>query len=96
MVISYDNLIRRLWLDGAMLVHLHYDDTAATGDTSTRVPISTHADDADGLPPVPHPYWVDRLGFQQPDPVTDFRWSSLALMAHVVESCPAVRYVRPR
>jgi hypothetical protein len=35
MVISYDNLIRRLWLDGAMLVHLHYDDTAATGDTST-------------------------------------------------------------
>jgi hypothetical protein len=40
MVISYDNLIRRLWLDGAMPVHLHYDDTAATGDTSTRVPIS--------------------------------------------------------
>lgn len=26
-----------------------------------------------GLPPVPHSYWVDRLGFQQDDPVTDFR-----------------------
>jgi hypothetical protein len=99
MVISYDNLIRRLWLDGAMLVHLHYDDTAA-GDTSTSSADLDTMLDADGLPPVPHPYWVDRLGFQQPDPVTDFRSGgvlSLALMAHVVESCPAVftRYVRP-
>jgi hypothetical protein len=99
MVISYDNLIRRLWLDGAMLVHLHYDDTAA-GDTSTSSADLDTMLDVEGLPPVPHPYWVDRLGFQQPDPVTDFRSGgvlSLALMAHVVESCPAVftRYVRP-
>ena len=26
-----------------------------------------------GLPPVPHLFWVERLGFQQDDPVTDFR-----------------------
>lgn len=100
MVISYDNLIRRLWLDGAMLVHLHYDDTAATGDNNTSSADLDTMLDEDGLPPVPHPYWVDRLGFQQPDPVTDFRSGgvlSLALMAHVVESCPAVftRFVRP-
>eukprot|EP00580_Thalassiosira_gravida_P005012 CAMPEP_0201654100 /NCGR_PEP_ID=MMETSP0493-20130528/45325_1 /ASSEMBLY_ACC=CAM_ASM_000838 /TAXON_ID=420259 /ORGANISM="Thalassiosira gravida, Strain GMp14c1" /LENGTH=451 /DNA_ID=CAMNT_0048130649 /DNA_START=668 /DNA_END=2023 /DNA_ORIENTATION=- len=46
-----------------------------------------------GLPPVPHQYWVDRLGFQQDDPVTDFRSGgvlSLAMLVHIVESCPAV------
>lgn len=46
-----------------------------------------------GLPPIPHQYWVDRLGFQQDDPVTDFRSGgvlSLAMLVHIVESCPAV------
>ncbi|KAL7570838.1 hypothetical protein ACA910_018906 [Epithemia clementina (nom. ined.)] len=41
--------------------------------------------------PVPHRHWVDRLGFQQEDPVTDFRSGgilSLAMMVHLVESCP--------
>jgi hypothetical protein len=89
MIISYDNLIRRLWLDGAILVH----------DKDTTTELDTLLDE-DGLPPVPHPYWVNRLGFQQPDPVTDFRSGgvlSLALMVHVVESCPLVfqRFVRP-
>jgi hypothetical protein len=89
MVISYDNLIRRLWLDGAVLVH--------EPDTGTE--LETYLN-AEGLPPVPHPFWVDRLGFQQPDPVTDFRSGgvlSLALMVHVVESCPDTfrRFVRP-
>jgi hypothetical protein len=78
-----------------MLVHLHYDDTA--GDTSTSSAVTDTMLDADGLPPVPHPYWVDRWDFNSP--VTDFRSGGvlLALMAHVVESCPAVftRYVRP-
>jgi len=44
-------------------------------------------------PPIPHEYWVSRLGFQQPDPVTDFRSGgilSLAMMVWVVESCPDV------
>ena len=43
-----------------------------------------------GLPPIPHDYWVDRLGFQQTDPVTDFRSGgvlSLAMLVHIVESC---------
>ena len=48
--------------------------------------------------PVPHSYWVTRLGFQQDDPVTDFRSGgilSLALLVHLVESCPVtvVRFV---
>jgi hypothetical protein len=50
--------------------------------------------------PVPHAHWVDRLGFQQADPVTDFRSGgvlSLAMMVHLVDSCPAThaRFVRP-
>ena len=46
-----------------------------------------------GLPPIPHPWWVSRLGFQQEDPVTDFRSGgvlSLAMLLHIVESCPDV------
>jgi hypothetical protein len=36
---------------------------------------------------------VDRLGFQQTDPVTDFRSGgvlSLAMLVHIVEACPNV------
>jgi ELMO/CED-12 family len=78
MVISYDNLIVRLWLNGAILP---YTDLLDNGETMI---------DEKGLPPVPHPYWVDRLGFQQPDPVTDFRSGgvlSLGMMVHMVENC---------
>ena len=49
--------------------------------------------DSNGLPPIPHAYWVDRLGFQQTDPVTDFRSGgvlSLAMLVHIVEACPNV------
>lgn len=85
------------------------DDKSTTNTTTTPdIPTSTstiasdkpiadnHVDtliDAKGLPPVPHPYWVDRLGFQQTDPVTDFRSGgvlSLAMLLHIVESCPNV------
>ena len=78
MVISYDNLIVRLWMNGAVMPFADL-----TGDVETLI-------DDKGLPPIPHPYWVDRLGFQQPDPVTDFRSGgvlSLAMMVHMVESC---------
>ena len=84
MVISYDDLLKRLWVGGACtpfheLDHLLTDEEKA---------------------PVPHAYWVDRLGFQQTDPVTDFRSGgvlSLAMMVHVVEACPQThaRFVRP-
>mmetsp|Transcript_14866 Transcript_14866/g.21955 ORF Transcript_14866/g.21955 Transcript_14866/m.21955 type:complete len:326 (+) Transcript_14866:1-978(+) len=52
-----------------------------------------------GLPPIPHPFWVSRAGFQQNDPVTDFRSGgvlSLAMLLHIVESAPHVhvRFVR--
>lgn len=83
MVISYDNLIVRLWMNGAIMPFSNL-----MGDVETLM-------DEKGLPPVPHKYWVDRLGFQQPDPVTDFRSGgvlSLAMMVHMVESCmPTVR-----
>ena len=75
MIISYENLIQRLWLAGGIYA---YHDT------------ETYLDD-DGKPPIPHEYWVKRLGFQQEDPVTDFRSGgvlSLACLVHVVEGCP--------
>jgi ELMO/CED-12 family len=75
MVITYDNLIVRLWMHGAILP---FADLMGT-------PVDAMIGE-DGLPPIPHPYWVDRLGFQQPDPVTDFRSGgvlSLALMVHM-------------
>jgi hypothetical protein len=81
MVISYDNLIVRLWLNGAILP---YTDLLDSQETMI---------DEKGLPPVPHDYWVDRLGFQQPDPVTDFRSGgvlSLGMMVHMVESHPDI------
>jgi len=92
MVISYDNLITRLWLHGAVLPYtgsgflLSIDDIASSS-------IDTMLDKDSGLPPVPHEHWVNRLGFQQEDPVTDFRSGgvlSLAMLVHIVEACPHV------
>lgn len=126
MVISYDNLITRLWLCGAIEPFRYHpsaktahsskrdetpvtpvtveplidllsgtDDTGTkTADSSTtpNVELETFINE-DGLPPVPHEYWVERLGFQQPDPVTDFRSGgvlSLAMMVYMVESKPVI------
>ena len=142
MVISYDNLITRLWLNGA-IEPFRYHPTAKTAHSSNRTdnnppaapttqlePLidllggtdTTNTDtttdggtaatspesgvssgstkdeletfiNEEGLPPVPHEYWVERLGFQQPDPVTDFRSGgvlSLAMMVYMVESKPVI------
>lgn len=105
MVISYDNLITRLWLSGAIMPFERGGyaavDTCALvegrdrddGDQkATTSSIDTLINEK-GLPPIPHDYWVDRMGFQQTDPVTDFRSGgvlSLAMLVHIVESCPAV------
>lgn len=77
MIISYDNLITRLWLSGAILPYErggYASALPASIDGGDDLPgrIDTMIDEK-GLPPVPHQYWVDRLGFQQDDPVTDFR-----------------------
>ena len=124
MVISYDNLIVRLWLNGAIMPYTdggyaeqHSNATVPKDDCDANADANDDAnDDADanadakkvvvnreghmdtlidskGLPPIPHPYWVDRLGFQQTDPVTDFRSGgvlSLAMLVHIVEICPNV------
>jgi hypothetical protein len=79
MIISYDNLMSRLWYHGAI---------KPFEATTTDIPSF-----AGGPPPIPHEHWVNRLGFQQPDPVTDFRSGgvlSLAMMVYMVESCPEV------
>lgn len=98
MVISYDNLITRLWMAGAVLPFAP-GGIAQSGDGAEGAPPNDHPDkvesllDDKGLPPVPHPYWVERLGFQQEDPVTDFRSGgvlSLAMLLHVAEDCPRV------
>jgi len=102
MIISYDNLITRLWLSGAIMpfekggyATLNNADSSSPGasvDSSTTGSIDTLINEK-GLPPIPHIYWVDRLGFQQDDPVTDFRSGgvlSLAMLVHIVESCPLV------
>jgi hypothetical protein len=127
MVISYDNLIVRLWVHGAILPYVKggyaadhskitlpkdsYDDPILStshpedGNNDNSTDCSKHDDsivrddhidtliNEQGLPPIPHPFWVDRLGFQQTDPVTDFRSGgvlSLAMLVHMVESCPDV------
>ena len=112
MVISYDNLIVRLWLAGAIMPFVdggyaeeHSNVSVLKDDCSSDIIIHDETDDSDdkshidtlidskGLPPIPHPYWVDRLGFQQTDPVTDFRSGgvlSLAMLCHIVEACPHV------
>lgn len=85
MVISYDNLIVRLWMNGAIMPFAG-DDLISGGDIDTMI-------DDKGLPPVPHNFWVERLGFQQTDPVTDFRSGgvlSLGLLVHMVESHPLI------
>jgi hypothetical protein len=77
MVISYDNLIVRLWLHGAIMPYSERDTLI----------------DEHGLPPVPHEFWVKRLGFQQSDPVTDFRSGGvlgLGMLVYMVESCPDI------
>ena len=114
MVISYDNLITRLWISGAILPfdrrwneeeneeeeNEEVDDNALIAKLNTspekerphRRGIDTLVNDK-GLPPIPHKWWIDRLGFQQDDPVTDFRSGgvlSLAMLVHIVESCPSV------
>ena len=84
MIISYDNLITRLWLSGAIMPFekggyasveaLMNPD--ADGDGKPIIGAEGSIDtliNERGLPPVPHEYWVGRLGFQQDDPVTDFR-----------------------
>ena len=136
MVISYDNLIVRLWVHGAILPYVKggyaaehskltlpkdfYDDSLLQSQAHPQSVNGRSNDDDDGkidstnisneeesvndehidtlineqgLPPIPHTYWVDRLGFQQTDPVTDFRSGgvlSLAMLVHLVESCPDV------
>ena len=81
MVISYDNLITRLWLSGAIMPFekggyasssVGSSDGMGANSTTSSGAIDTLINEK-GLPPVPHSYWVDRLGFQQDDPVTDFR-----------------------
>lgn len=109
MVISYDNLITRLWLNGAIdpfnretavkgddIVDLldmsEGQPPAASSDNASTVSVETYITE-EGLPPIPHQLWVDRLGFQQPDPVTDFRSGgvlSLAMMVYMVESQPEI------
>ncbi len=110
MVISYDNLITRLWLNGAIdpfnrdtairnedavdLIDIGTVQPAEStvNDNATTTSVETYITE-EGLPPVPHPLWVERLGFQQPDPVTDFRSGgvlSLAMMVYMVESQPEI------
>ena len=86
MVISYSNLINRLWYHAAILPYIDsysYQNTSFDKDKTTDNLDSIQAE-------VPHHYWVDRIGFQQDDPVTDFRSGgvlSLALCVYIVESC---------
>lgn len=75
MVISYDNLITRLWLSGAIMPYEKggYADSITTKDPNVTTDDSLDNEkraidtliDERGLPPVPHQFWVDRLGFQQ-------------------------------
>ena len=109
MIISYDNLITRLWLSGAIMP-FERGGYGCCNDDNVVLPITNSPGSSSslpggavgsidtlvnerGLPPIPHNYWVDRLGFQQDDPVTDFRSGgvlSLAMLVHIVESCPSV------
>jgi hypothetical protein len=92
MVISYDNLITRLWLNGAIEPYKEQSPPGLLDGSNSPKNIETFITE-EGLPPIPHTYWVERMGFQQPDPVTDFRSGgilSLAMMVYMVESCPKV------
>jgi len=124
MVISYDNLIVRLWLSGAIMPYVDggyasahssltlpkdeepndpsitkYSDLLTNSPLELKIDLKTtqsHINtliDERGLPPIPHSYWVDRLGFQQTDPITDFRSGgvlALAMLVYLVEACPEV------
>lgn len=106
MVISYDNLITRLWLNGAIEPYQYQSQPPSLVEGDLLGAVSSENDGTEkmtldvetfitenGLPPVPHQYWVDRLGFQQADPVTDFRSGgvlSLAMMVYMVESKPVI------
>lgn len=93
MIISYDNLITRLWLSGAIMPFekggyaslTSADNGKRTGSIDTLV-------NERGLPPVPHQYWVDRLGFQQDDPVTDFRSGGVSFSFRRFRLCCANSY----
>ena len=112
MVISYDNLITRLWLNGAIDpfnrdvtveskneeivdffdMGMPTSPAEESSDIATIGSVETFITE-EGLPPIPHPFWVDRLGFQQPDPVTDFRSGgvlSLGMLVYMVESQPEI------
>ena len=108
MIISYDNLITRLWLNGAIEPYQYQNQPPSEADfdadllgggspknednSNDKPQLETYMTE-EGLPPVPHQFWVDRLGFQQPDPVTDFRSGgvlSLAMMVYMVESKPVI------
>jgi len=105
MLISYDNLITRLWMSGAILPYapggiacppeddiLDENEYCNVETPSSPTKTETLCNEK-GLPPIPHPWWISRLGFQQDDPVTDFRSGgvlSLAMLLHIVESCPEV------
>lgn len=86
MCISYSNLIGRLWHAGAVKPFVQQDGDLLSFDS--------YEDDNDNTAPIiPHVYWVERVGFQQDDPVTDFRSGgvlSLALCVHLVEACPQI------
>lgn len=86
MVISYDNLIERLWVAAAIRPYDKNDDN----DFDLLSFNDDLNDDTNVACQIPHEYWVKRIGFQQEDPVTDFRSGgvlSLALCVHLVESC---------
>ncbi|KAL3787122.1 hypothetical protein HJC23_013103 [Cyclotella cryptica] len=98
LTLDSDNLITRLWLSGAIMPY-EKGGYAATSTYPADSPLQNDLGSVDtlindrGLPPIPHQYWIDRLGFQQDDPVTDFRSGgvlSLAMLVHIVESCPTV------
>lgn len=92
MVISYNNLITRLWLNGAIEPYKEQAPVDLLDGSDAPKDIDTFMTE-EGLPPIPHTYWVERMGFQQPDPVTDFRSGgvlSLGMMVYMVESCPKV------
>lgn len=113
MVISYDNLVTRLWLNGAIdpfnrdvkeetktpdtevdLLDMGDPEPAEEQplDNATTTSIETFITQ-EGLPPIPHELWVERLGFQQPDPLTDFRSGgvlSLGMLVYMVESQPEI------
>jgi hypothetical protein len=118
MVISYDNLITRVWVYGAILPFLEdtmeshsvVEEAKEEGSCPSHTNnvnqacinrgIDTQMNPETGLPPIPHEFWVTRAGFQQEDPITDFRSGgvlSLAMLLHIVESCPLVhaRFLPP-